>query len=146
MVSSGAATVKEYLASLPAERRRAIGAVRRVILKNLPSGYREVMQYGMISYVIPLSVYPDTYNKQPLAIASLASQKNYMALYLMGVYSGKDAKAFEKAYKATGKTLDMGKCCVRFKTLDDLPLGLIGKTIAKVSVKRFIKQYEAAHG
>ena len=141
MVQSNAGSVDEYLKELLPERRDSISTVRNLILENLPQGYVETMQYGMISYVIPLERYPITYNKKPLTLASLASQKNYMALYLMNVY-GDGEEEFKKNYIATGKKLDMGKSCVRFKSLDDLPLGLIGETISRTSVAQFIERYE----
>ncbi len=141
MVQSSAESVDEYLKELSPDRRDSISTVRNFILENLPQGYAETMQYGMISYVIPLEMYPKTYNKMPLTIISLASQKNYMALYLMNVYGDGEEK-FKKNYIATGKKLDMGKSCVRFKSLDDLPLGLIGETISRTSVAQFIERYE----
>lgn len=146
MVQSRAATVREYLAELPDDRREAIEAVRAVILKNLPKGYEEVMSYGMIGYVVPHSLYPPGYHcdpSLPLPFAGLASQKNYMAVYLMSNYGDKSNEGwFVKEYKATGKKLDMGKCCIRFKKLDDLPLDVIGKAIARVPVKKWIAIYE----
>jgi hypothetical protein len=143
MVQSKAKTVDEYLSELPTERRSAIAAVRRTIIKNLPDGYEETMQYGMIAYVVPLEKYPDTYNGQPLAIAALASQKNYMALYLNIIYADKRVhRQFVQEYKARGKRLDMGKSCVRFRNLDGLPLDLVGKTISGTTVKEFIELYE----
>lgn len=143
MVQSKARTVKEYLAEIPAERRRSIEAVRKVILANLPEGYEEGMDYGMIVYFIPLSRYPDTYNKHPLAVAALAAQKNYLAVYLTCVYSDvKYMEWFKRAFTAAGKKLDMGKSCVRFKSADDLPLDVIGDAIAKISVDDYIKNYE----
>ena len=145
MATSKAATVDEYLAELPADRRDAVAKVREVILENLPAGYQEAMQYGMISYVIPLSAYPVTYTGQPLGIASLASQKNYMTVYLMGVYGDKETERwFVERYKASGKKLNMGKSCVRFKTLEDLPLDLIGEAIARTTPEAFIQYYEVA--
>lgn len=141
MASSDAASVEEYLAELPEKRRAAIARVREVILENLPDGFEETMQYGMPSYVVPLDRYPVTYNGQPLAIASLASQTNYMSLYLMSVYGARDEQ-FRDEYAQTGKKLDMGKSCVRFRSLDDLPLDLIGRTIASTSVDEFIRTYE----
>ncbi len=145
MVSIDAPTVKQYLDSLPADRRKALAAVRAVIRKNLPKGFRESMQHGMIGYGIPLSRYPNTYNGQPLGIAALASQKRHMSLYLMGVYGNREVESwFRKAFAAAGKKLDMGKSCVRFKSLDDLPLDVVGQTIAKVGVDDFIAIYEAA--
>ena len=139
MPKSKAKTVKEYLAELEPERRKAISAVREVILKNLPTGYVECIQYGMISYIVPLERYPDTYNKLPLAIASLGSQKNYMVLHLMCLYGNKEILDwFVAEYRASGKKLDMGQACVRFKKLDNLPLDLVRKTISRVSVEKYI--------
>ncbi len=146
MVTSPAKTVDEYLASLPDDRRAAIAAVRDVVNANLPSGYEETMQDGMISWVVPLSVKPDTYNMQALAIASLASQKSYMALYLLGVYGHPRTEMwFRKAFAMAGKKLDMGKSCVRFKQLDDLPLPVIGEVITKVPASELIAAHDAAH-
>ena len=137
---SEAKTVEEYLQSLPEDRKEAVSTVRDVILLNLPEGIEEVMNWGMISYEVPLSVYPDTYNKQPLMYAALASQKNHMAVYMSAIYMLQDSRVdFEKAYKATGKRLDSGKSCVRFRKLDDLPLELIGKTIASINMNAFIE-------
>jgi hypothetical protein len=145
MAQSTAATADEYVAQLPAERQEAITAVRRVILDHLPPGYQETMQYGMIGYVIPLERYPKTYNGQPLAYASLASQKNYMSLYLMCVYGDPDVESwFAEGFRAAGKKLNMGKSCVRFKKLEDLPLDLIGEAIARMTVSDFIAVYEAS--
>ena len=142
---SDAKTVAEYLSELPEERRNAIETVRALVQENLPPGYEEVMNWGMITYQVPLEVYPDTYNKQPLLYASLASQKNYMTLYLMGIYGAQEtAEAFEAAYRATGKRYDVGKSCVRFRKLDDLPLPLIGETIASFQVDDFVSMAKAA--
>lgn len=140
---SEAATVEEYLSGLPADRREAIERVREVIVANLPDGLEEGMNWGMIAYEVPLERYPDTYNKKPLMYAALASQKNHMAVYLTGIYMDDGARQeFEEAYKATGKRLDVGQSCVRFRKLDDLPLGLIGDTIGSVGVDEFIVRYE----
>ena len=140
---SDAATVDEYLSSLPGDRREAIATVRQTILENLPRGYEEAMNWGMISYQVPLATCPDTYNGQPLMYAALASQKNYMAVYLSNIYMSEDARRdFETAYKATGKRLDAGKSCVRFKKLDDLPLELIGECIAAEEVGPFVERYQ----
>jgi Domain of unknown function (DU1801) len=145
MVSSRAETVAEYLAALPADRKTAIETIRSVIRKNLPRGFEEGMQYGMISYYIPLSRYPTTYNGQALGAAALASQKGYMSLYLMSVYSDPKLKArFERSYRAAGKKLDMGQSCVRFKKLEDVPLDVVGEMIAQLDVDRFIAAYESA--
>ncbi|MPZ13495.1 MAG: DUF1801 domain-containing protein [Chloroflexi bacterium] len=145
MVTSRAATVDGYLAELPADRRAAIATIRQVILDNLPDGYVETMQYGMITYIIPLERYPMTYNTQPLGYVGLASQKNYMSLYLTNVWMDPEAgRWFHDRYTASGKRLDKGKSCVRFRKLDDLPLDLIGEAIARTTVDRFIERYEAA--
>ena len=138
-MQSKAATVDEYLSELPDERRDAIGKVRQTILDNLPQGYEEVMNWGMITYQVPLETCPDTYNGQPLMYAALASQKNHMAVYLTGIYMSEEARSrFEAAYKATGKRLDVGKSCVRFRKLEDLPLQLIGESIASEDVEGFV--------
>jgi hypothetical protein len=144
-MQSKAKSVKEYLAGLPEERRKTIEAVRKVIRKNLGRGYEEGMQYGMIGYYVPHKLYPPGYHcdpKQPLPFACLASQKNHMAVYLMTIY-GEDETWFRKEWAKTGKKLDMGKSCIRFKKLDDVPLDVIGKAIARVPVKEYIGYYEA---
>ena len=140
---SEATTVEGYLAEVPQERRPALEAVRAVILAQLPEGYEETMNWGMIAYEVPLAAYPDTYNKQPLMLAALASQKNHMAVYLSAIYADDEArKHFEAAYRETGKRLDVGKSCVRFRRLDDLPLEVIGDAIRAVPMDRFIETYE----
>ena len=142
---SNADSVTRYIAELPQDRRAAIKEVRGTILANLQEGFEETMNWGMISYEVPLDRYPDTYNGKPLMYAGLASQKNHMAVYLSGVYSDDGSReAFLRAYRATGKKLDMGKSCVRFTNLDNLPLELIGETIAMMSIEDFITQYETA--
>jgi len=144
MVRSDAATVEEYLNELAPDRRKQIDAVRRVVLENLPDGYQEAMNWGMISWEIPLARYPDTYNRQPLMYAALAAQKSYMSLYLMCVYAHDGRRAdFERRFKASGKKLNMGKSCVRFKSAEDLPMDLIAETIASTSVDEYIRSYEA---
>ncbi len=148
MVQSKATTVKDYLAELPEDRRAAIEAVRKVILKNLDKDFEEGIAYGMIGYYVPHSVYPPGYHcdpRQPLPFANLASQKNHMALYLMCVYGDQDQrKRFEADWKKAGKKLDMGKSCVRFKKLDDLALYVIGETIRRVSARKYIEICERA--
>ena len=142
MAKSKAETVDGYLAELPEDRRAAISAVRQVVLENLPQGYEEMMQFGMIGYVIPLERYPVTYNGQALQYAARASQKNYMSLYLRNVYSDEAVEIwFVDRYKDSGKRLDMGKACVRFKSLQDLPIDLVGEAIALTPVDRFIERY-----
>ena len=145
-MKSKATSVEDYLEQLPADRREAMAAVRKVILKHLPKGYEEVMQYGMLGYVVPLSSFPAGYlnrKNEPIPYVCLASQKNYMALYLMSVYGDAEGE-FRKEYLATGKKLDMGKSCVRFKKLEDLPLDVIGKAVAKWPMQKFIGICEAA--
>ena len=140
-MKSKASTVEEYLAGLPEDRRAAIQAVRKVILKNLPKGYEEVLQYGVLGYVVPLKVFPSGYlnrKNEPLPYIALASQKNYMSIYMMSVYGDAEAK-FREEYQATGKRLDMGKCCVRFRKLEDLPLDVIGKAVARYPMKKWIE-------
>jgi hypothetical protein len=147
MVRSAAATVKEYVASLPADRGRAITELRQLIVERLPEGFEECMSFGMIGYVVPLSRYPKTYNGQPLMLAALASQKAYLSLYLMSVYGDPETERwFAEGFRRAGKRLDMGKWCVRFKSLDDLPLELIGDAIGRVGVEQFVSMYEATRG
>ena len=142
---SKAVRVEEYLDGLPSERREAVSKVREVILKNLPAGYEEGIQYGMIGYYIPLARYPKTYNDQPVGLAALASQKNYMSLYLVNIYSDPEIlERFKDAYHKSGKKLDMGKSCIRFKRVEDLPLEIVGQTIARTSVDEFIALYESS--
>ncbi len=143
MARSNAATVQEYLDELPEERRAVVSAVRDVVLRNLPRGYREVMNYGMISYEIPLERYPDTYNGQPLSYASLAAQKNHYALYLMCVYGSPELEAWlREEFNKAGMKLDMGKSCLRFRKLEDLPLEAIGRVVARVAPEKYIARYE----
>jgi len=138
-MQTSATTVEDYLASLSPERAEAMREVRAVILEHLPSGLEESINWGMIAYEVPLSVSGKTYNGQPLAHTALASQKNYMSLYLMSIYTDDDrAAAFETAYRATGKRYDVGKSCVRFRRVEDLPLELIGETIAACSVEDLV--------
>ncbi|MEX1009224.1 MAG: DUF1801 domain-containing protein [Acidimicrobiia bacterium] len=147
MVQSDATTVEAYLAELPEDRRATIEALRAVILEHLPEGFTEGMQQGMIGYYIPLERYPDTYNGQPLAIAALANQKRFMSLYLMGIYANEDdAWWFRERWTLSGKRLDMGKSCVRFRKLDDVPLDVVGAAIARTSADAFIADYERTRG
>jgi uncharacterized protein YdhG (YjbR/CyaY superfamily) len=134
------ASVEEYLASLPADRRAEIERVREVVKQNLPAGYEEGVGFGMICYSVPLSAYRDTYNKQPLMYAALASQKNYLSLYLMGVYGDNQLdRQLRAAFAAAKKKLDMGKSCIRFKRADDLPLDAIGDVVSAVPMDRWIE-------
>lgn len=146
-MQSKATTVDQYMAELPPDRREVIGALRVVILKNLPKGYEEGMQWGMPSYFVPHSAYPAGYHcqpDQPLPFVSLASQKNHMAFYGFCNYTNDVLRnRFVEDWKKTGKKLDMGKSCVRFKKLEDVPLKVIGDAVKRVPMKKFIKQYEA---
>ncbi len=148
-MQSKATTVAHYLAELPADRRTALEALRKVILKNLDTkgGFAEGMQYGMIGYHVPHRVYPAGYHcdpKQPLPFAGLASQKNYMSLYLACYSSPEEDKWFRTAWAKSGKKLDMGKCCIRFNSVNDIPLDVVGDAIRRWPVKRYIAHYESA--
>lgn len=147
MVSSKASTPEAYLAELPPERREVISAVRDLVNQHMPNGYEESMAWGMVTWSIPLSRYPTTYNKQPLSYVALAAQKNYSALYLMNVAAD---SVFENRlredYAARGKKLDMGKCCLRFKTLEELPQALIGEIVGSTDVDGYIASYEVSRG
>ncbi len=145
-MQSKAKTVKEYLASLPADRREALQALRAVILKHIDPVYQEGMGYGMPGWSVPHSVYPPGYHcdpKQPLPYAGMASQKNHMSLYLMCIYghSGQD-KWFRAAWKKTGKKLDMGKSCIRFKRVEDLALDVIAEAFKRTPAHEYIAMYE----
>ena len=147
-MQSKATTVEKYLAELPADRRASIEAVRKVILSSIDrKKIEEGMQYGMIGYYIPHRLYPAGYHcdpKQPLPYICLASQKNYMSLYMMGLYIGTAEEAeFLAAWKKTGKKLDMGKSCIRFKKAEDLALDVIGDTIRKLPIDGYIARYES---
>ena len=148
-MKSSAKTVEEYLQNLPADRCETIGTIREVILANLPRGYEECISCGMIGYVVPHSVYPAGYHcdpKQPLPFANIASQKNYISFYHMGLYSNSSLlKWFTAEYpKHTTAKLDMGKCCVRFKKPEHIPYKLIGDLVKKISAKDWKKNYEEA--
>tara|TARA_R110000868_G_scaffold396852_1_gene669223 strand:+ start:331 stop:780 length:450 start_codon:yes stop_codon:yes gene_type:complete len=144
-MQSKANTVQEYLNNLPEDRKKQIELVREVILSHLPKGYEEVMNWGMICYEVPLSICPDTYNKKPLMYAALASQKNHMAVYLSGIYANEELKdQFTKDYLASGKKPDMGKSCVRFKKIENLPLDVVGKAVAKFELPEFVEMYQNA--
>ena len=120
--------------------------LRSVVKKHLPRGYQETLSYGMIAYGIPLKRYPDTYNKQPLCYAAIAAQKNYFAIYLMAGYTSSRSRALlEEGFRKAGKKLDMGKSCIRFRKLEDLPLDTIGRAVASVTPAQYIKLYERYH-
>lgn len=133
----------EYLEALPEDRRAALSSLRDAILSVLPPGYVETVRYGIICYEVPLSTFKDTYNRQPLMYAGLASQKGHMAVHLIGIYSSEEMRAeLEKGFRDNGKKLDAGKGCIRFKKLDDLPLDVILKTVAALSVEQFVALYK----
>ena len=144
-MKSNAKTVKDYLASLPEDRRTAIEAVRKVILANLDKDYEECMLYGTIGYAVPHRVWQLGYHcdpSKPLMMAGLASQKNNMTVYLMPVYADKTTREwFVKAWTKTGKKLDMGGCCIRFKKLEDAALDVIGETIRRTPAKAYLENY-----
>jgi len=143
-------TVAQYLAALPADRRAAISAVRKTINDNLPKGYEEGIQFGMIGWYVPLSLYPDGYGpsgKVPLPLVGLASQKSGMVLHFIGLYMNPALCTwFTGEYKKSGKKLDMGKGCVRFNKLESLALDVIGRFVARVPVDEQISIYRTARG
>jgi hypothetical protein len=144
MVSSAAVTPEDYLSSLPEERRAVMSQMRDLIRKNLPKGYVESMNWGMLAYEIPLDRYPDTYNGQPLGYVALAAQKNAYSLYLLGPYGDEpQLKKLQDGFAKAGKKLDMGKSCVRFRKPEDLALDAIAEAIASTPPEAYIAQYEA---
>lgn len=143
-MQSKATTVEQYLKELPADRREALEAIRAVILKNLDKGFEEGMQYGMIGYYVPHRIFADGYHcdpKQPLPFAGLASQKNHISVYIMSLYAGDPENRFRKAWEATGKKLDMGKCCIRFRKLEDCALDLIGAEFKRMTAAAYVDYY-----
>lgn len=146
-MQSEAKTVGQYLDELPPERRAALSKVRSVLRRHLPKGVKEQMGYGMIGYVVPHSIYPAGYHcdpRQPLPFVSLASQKNYMALYVLSIYSKPGEENWLRdQFKARGKKLDMGKCCIRFRKLEDLPLDVVAELMGRLSIDEYIQAYEA---
>lgn len=155
MAASNATSADEYLAGLSDERRELVGAIRDVVNANLPDGYQEAMQYGMIGWSVPHDLYPAGYHtdpKQPLPLAALASQKQYVSLYLMGTYCGcadpgstesDEVAWFRRAWAATGRRLDMGKSCVRLKKSDDVAFDVIAEAIRRLPVDEYVARYEA---
>jgi len=140
-------TPQEYLASVPDDRRALIDTIRGAILGHLPNGFEETIEFKMLSYVVPLERFADTYNRRPLPVVSLANQKQYVSLYLMGIYADEaEREWFVDAWAAAGKKLNMGKSCVRFKRLDEVPLDVIGEAVARVSVDDIINAHERARG
>jgi hypothetical protein len=144
-MQSKATTVAQYLKELPEDRRVAISAIRSMILKNLDKDFEEGIQYGMIGYYVPHRIFPDGYHcdpKQPLPFVSVASQKNHMAVYLMCIYMDKSEDEFRKAWLKTGKKLDMGKSCIRFRKLEDVALNVIADVIRNITAKGFVARYQ----
>ncbi|MGQ0827778.1 MAG: DUF1801 domain-containing protein [Bacteroidota bacterium] len=143
---SKAKTPDEYIASLPADRKKAMSELRKVIRKNIPKGFAEIMGYGMMGYAVPHSIYPDGYHcdpKLPLPFMGIASQKNFIAVYHMGIYADKDLfKWFTTEYAKQSTKLDMGKSCIRFKKPEQIPFKLIGELASKMTVKEWIAIYE----
>lgn len=146
-MTSAAATPKEYIDSLLEDRKEAMNELRKVISKNIPKGFHEEMSYGMIGYVVPHSIYPSGYHctpKLPLPFMNIASQKNFIAVYHMGIYADKKMMDWflgEFSKHSTAK-LDMGKSCIRFKKADLIPYKLIGELASKMTVKDWIEIYE----
>ncbi|MEA2561737.1 MAG: hypothetical protein QOH06_3241 [Acidobacteriota bacterium] len=143
-MKSSAATVQQYLAELPEDRRAVVEAVREMVRHNLPEGYSESMRWSVITYEVPLERYPKTHNGQPLAYLAIAAQKNYYALYLTCVQGSEQEARLREGFKKAGKKLDMGKSCLRFKKLDDLPMNVLAEEVAGTPPDAFIAQYEAA--
>ena len=143
-MSPAAKSVSDFIAELPPEKREVISAVRDRIRKNLPKGYEEVLQGKIIGYVVPFSRLPKTYNGHPLWYAALAAQKNYFTVHLMTAYGEeRELKFLQEGFKKAGKKLDMGKACIRFKKLEDLPLDVIGDSIARVPMENYARHYES---
>ena len=148
-MQSKATTPEQYLSELPEDRKEAMLKLRNAIKENLPQGFEEVISYGMLGYVVPHSIYPSGYHcnpELPLPFINLASQKNFIALYHMGIYANKNLESwFVSEYPKHVKTkLDMGKSCIRFKKMDDIPFDFIGELVAKLSVEDWISNYEKA--
>ena len=144
-MQSKVATVEQYLSELPADRRQVVQAVRTVMKRNLAEGFEEVMQYGMIGYCVPHKLFPQGYHcdpKQPLPFAALAAQKNYYSIYLMALAEGSGGEAtFRAAWEKTGRSLDMGKCCVRFRRLEDVALDVLATTLKRITVDAYVSRY-----
>ncbi len=146
-MTSKASTITQYLKKLPTDRKEAMTALHAVIMKNLPKGFKDTMSYGMIGYVVPHDVYPPGYHcdpKLPLPFMNIASQKNFIAFYHMGIYAMPDLlQWYQTEYAKHSKVkLDMGKSCTRFKSPEDIPYKLIGQLVKKISVKKWIETYE----
>lgn len=145
MFQGKATTVAEYLNALPEDRRKVVSTLRSFVKKHLPKGYAEQIGWGVITYAVPLETLPDTYNGEPLCYTAIAAQKNYYSLYLMNVYGDpKKAKRLADGYKELGKKMDMGKSCLRFKSLDDVPLDVVAELIASTPMDRYVEIYKAS--
>lgn len=145
MARSTATTVEQYLAELPPERAAVVRMVRDTILARLPDGYEETMNWGMISYEIPLERYPDTYNGQPLGVLALAAQARHYALYLNAAYTSSELmEQLRTAYERADIKFDMGKSCLRFRNLAGIDLDAVGDIVASVPPERYIEMYEAS--
>ena len=147
-MQSKAKDITEYLTEIPEERQQAFAKLRQTILENLPKGFEECMSYGMIGYVVPHSIYPKGYHcdpKLPLPFVNIASQKNFIALYHMGIYANpKLLEWFTSEFSNhSKKKLDMGKSCMRFKKVEDIPFELIGELMQKMTVEEWINTYES---
>jgi len=148
-MTSDAKTPEAYINALPQDRKDAVSKLRKVILKNLPNGFTETMGYGMLGYVVPHSIYPDGYHcdpKLPLPFMSIASQKNFVGVYHMGIYANKDLYDwFVNEYpKHSNRKIDMGKSCIRLKKIEEIPYELIGELASKMTPNEWIKIYENA--
>lgn len=146
-MQSTAITIEEYIGKLPEERKQAITQLRNIIIKNLPKGFKEIMSYDMVSYVVPHSLYPNGYHcdpKQPLPFLSIASQKNFVAVYHMGIYADQDLlNWFKEEYgKHFNNKLDMSKSCIRFKRIEHIPFTLLGALASKITPQVWIAAYE----
>lgn len=142
MFTNKAKTVAEYIDALPGDRQPTVRKLRSLVKKHLPDGYKEGMNFGAITYAVPLTTLPDTYNGQPLCYAAIAAQKNYYSLYLMNVYGDPTKKQWMAGeFRKHGKKLDMGKSCLRFKSLDELPLDVVGEVIASTPMEAYVEQY-----
>ncbi len=144
MATKKSGEVTAYLKSLPPETQKVMSTLRQAVLKTLPRGYEEALNGKIIAYVVPLSRLPKTYNGHPLWYAALAAQKNYYAVHLMSAYGDSNELSFiQKGFAKARKKLDMGKACIRFKKLEDLPLDVIAKSIARVPMEAYVERYEA---
>ena len=146
-MTSKAATPNDYIKELPGDRKEPVSKLRETISKNIPKGFKEVMSYGMIGYVVPHELFPAGYHcdpKLPLPFVNIASQKNFIAMYHMGIYSSPELlKWFTAEYaKQSPSKLDMGKSCIRFKKPEHIPYKLIGELMKKMTVKDWINTYQ----